>query len=64
MTSSTRIFFGGSRVGNVGDGLEFLNNTGEGMEESEQRDEARTSVDCDDDSHNVRPVVTKSGEVY
>ena len=46
------------------DGSEFLNLAGEGMEPEQIRDEAQTSVDCDDDDHNVGPVVTKSGEVH
>ena len=54
---------GGAEEGPAIDGSEFLNETGEGLE-LEQRDEAQTSVDCDDDSHNVGPAVTKSCEVY
>ena len=48
----------------ITDGSEFLNLTGEGMEPEQIRDEAQTSVDFDDDDHNVEHVVTKSGEVY
>ena len=44
-------------------GSEFLNDFGDGME-VEQRDEAQTSIDCDDDSQNVGPALTKSGKVY
>ena len=53
---------GGEEEVPITDVSEFLNNTGEGME-PEQTDEAQTSFDCDDDDHNVGPVVTKSGEV-
>ena len=35
---------GGAEDGGAGDGSEFLNDTGEGMEEPEQRDEAQTSL--------------------
>jgi hypothetical protein len=55
---------GSEEEGPITDGSEFLNPTGEGMEPEQIRDEAQTSVDCDDDDHNVGPVVTKSGEVY
>ena len=49
----------GAEDGEIGDGSEFLNETGEGMGEPEQSiDEAQTSVDCDDQA------VTKIGEVY
>ena len=55
---------GAEDEGPITDGSEWLNETGDGIE-PEQRDEAETSVDCDDvDSHNVGPAVTKSGEVY
>ena len=47
--------------GRTTDGSEFFNPTGEGME-PEETVEAQTSTDCDDDVHNVGPVVT--GEVY
>ena len=43
------------------DGSQFLNESGPGMEE-EWRDEAQTSIECDDDSQiGGRP---QSGEVY
>ena len=48
----------------ITDGSEFLNPTDEGMESEQIRDEAQTSVDCDDDDHNVGPVVTQFGEVH
>ena len=37
------------KEGPTTDGSEFLNPTGEGMEPEQIRDEAQTSVDCDDD---------------
>ena len=49
---------GGSEEGPITDGLEFLNPTGDGMEPEQSRDEAQTSVDCDDEA------ITKTGEVY
>ena len=55
---------GSEEEGPTTNGSEFLNLTGEGMEPEQIRDEAQTSVDCDDDDHNVGPVVTKSGEVH
>ena len=54
---------GGAEEGPATDRSEFLNETGEGLQ-PKQRDEAQTSVDCDDDSHIVGPAVTKSCEVY
>jgi hypothetical protein len=49
--------------GGAGDSSEFLNESGEGMEE-ERPHEAQTSVDCENVSQEIRPSLTKSGEVY
>ena len=43
------------------DGSQFLNDSGPGMEE-EQRDEAQTSIECNDNSLICAP--PQSGEVY
>ena len=52
---------GGAEDGGAGDGSEFLNDSGEGMElENVEGLELQTSTDCDE---NVGPL-TKSGEVY
>ena len=52
---------GGAEAGGTEDGSEFLNDSGPGMEE-EQRDEAQTSIECNDDSLLCAP--PQSGEVY
>ena len=52
---------GGAEAGGTEDGSEFLNDSGPGMEE-EQRDEAQTSNECNDDSLISEP--PQSGEVY
>ena len=52
---------GGAEDGGAEDGSQFLNESGLGME-LERRDEAQTSIDCDDDSQiGGHP---QSGEVY
>jgi len=52
---------GGAEAGGTEDGSEFLNDSGPGMEE-EQRDEAQTSIECNDNSLICAP--PQSGEVY
>ena len=52
---------GGAEAGGTEDGSEFLNDSGPGMEE-EQRDEAQTSIECNDDS--LICAAPQSGEVY
>jgi hypothetical protein len=46
-----------------GDCSEFLNESGEGMEE-EQPHESETNDDCKDGSQGNRRALTRSGEVY
>jgi hypothetical protein len=46
-----------------GDGSEFLNESGEGMEE-EQPHESKTNDDCEDGSQGTGRVLTRSDEVY
>jgi hypothetical protein len=46
-----------------GDGSEFLNESGEGMEE-EQPHESKTNDDCEDGSQGTGRALTRSGEVY
>jgi hypothetical protein len=53
----------GEGTGGAGDGLEFLNELGEGMEE-EQPHELETNDDCEDGSQGTRRALTRSGEVY
>ena len=50
---------GGAEDGGAGDGSEFLNDSGEGME-LERRDEGQTN---NDDEENVG-ALTKSGDIY
>ena len=52
---------GEAEAGGTEDGSEFLNDSGPGMEE-EQRDEAQTSIECNDNSLICAP--PQSGEVY
>ena len=52
---------GGAKAGGTEDGSELLNDSGPGMEE-EQRDEAQTSIECNDDSLICAP--RRFGEVY
>ena len=52
---------GGVETGGTEDGSEFLNDPAPGMEE-EQRDEAQTSIECNDNSLICAP--PQSGEVY
>ena len=52
---------GDEHIGAEEDGSEFLNDSGPGMEE-EQRDEAQTSIECNDNSLICAP--PQSGEVY
>ena len=52
---------GGAEDNRAEDGSQFLNDSGPGME-VDQRDEAQTSVECNDDSQiGGHP---RSGEVY
>ena len=52
---------GGAEDSGAEDGSQFLNESGPGME-LERRDEAQTSIECDDDSQiGGHP---QSGEVY
>ena len=52
---------GGAEVGGAEDGSQFLNKSAPRME-LERRDEAQTSIECDDDSQiGGHP---QSGEVY
>jgi hypothetical protein len=53
----------GEGTGGEGDGLEFLNESGEGMEE-EQPHESETNNDCEDGSQGTGLALTRSGEVY
>jgi hypothetical protein len=46
-----------------GDGSEFLNESGEGMEE-EQPHESETNEDCEDGSQGTGHALTRSGDVY
>jgi hypothetical protein len=57
--------FGAGREGTSGegDGSEFLNESGEGMEE-EQPHESETNDDCEDFSQETRRALTRSGEIY
>jgi hypothetical protein len=49
--------------GGEGDGSEFLNDSGEGMEE-EQVHESQTNDDCEDGSQGTGYALTRSSEVY
>jgi hypothetical protein len=49
--------------GGEGDGSEFLNESGEGMEE-EQPHESQINDDCEDGSQGTGHALTRSGEVY
>jgi hypothetical protein len=53
----------GEGTGGEGDGSEFLNESGEGMEE-EQPHESETNDDCEDGSQGTGRALTWSGEVY
>ena len=46
-----------------GDGSEFLNDHGPGME-PEHRDTPQTSIECDDDDSEIGERPPQSGEVY
>jgi hypothetical protein len=47
----------------AGDGSEFLNESGECIEE-ERPHEAQISIDCEDDLQEIGPALKKSTEVY
>jgi hypothetical protein len=49
--------------GREGDGSEFLNESGEGMEE-EQPHESETNDNCEDGSQGTGHALTRSDEVY
>jgi hypothetical protein len=53
----------GEGIGGEGDGSEFLNESGEGMEE-EQPHESETNDNCEDGSQGTERALTRSGEVY
>jgi hypothetical protein len=53
----------GEGTSGEGDGSEFLNESGEGMEE-EQPHESETNDDCDDGSQGTGCTLTRSGKVY
>jgi hypothetical protein len=53
----------GKGIGGEGDGLEFLNESGEEMEE-EQSHESETNDDCEDGSQGTGRALTRSSEVY
>jgi hypothetical protein len=54
----------GEGTGAEGDGSEFLNESGEGMEE-EQPHESERNDDCEDGSQGTgRDLIIRSGEVY
>jgi hypothetical protein len=51
-------------TGAEGDGSEFLNESGEGMEEKQPHESERND-DCEDGSQETgRDLITRSGEVY
>jgi hypothetical protein len=49
--------------GGEGDDSEFLNKSGEGMEE-EQTHESQTNDDCEEGSQGIGTALTRSDEVY
>jgi hypothetical protein len=53
----------GEGTGGEGDGSEFLNELGEGMEE-EQPHESKINDDCKDGSQGTGRALTRFGEVY
>jgi hypothetical protein len=53
----------GEGTGGEGDDSEFLNESGEGMEE-EQPHESKTNDDCEDGSQGIGRALTRSDEVY
>jgi hypothetical protein len=53
----------GEGISGEGDGSEFLNESGEGMEE-EQPHESKINDDCEDGSQGTGCALTRSGEVY
>jgi hypothetical protein len=53
----------GEGTSGEGDGSEFLNESGEGMEEV-QPHESETNDDCEDGSQGTRCALARSGEVY
>jgi hypothetical protein len=53
----------GEGTGGEGDGSEFLNKSGEGMEE-EQPYESKTNDECEDGSQGTGRALTQFGKVY